>query len=96
MVYFNLPVTRISASAALPVGPAAVMRRPWESAIRAPRIPWRGGLASDDDEPRRALRTGLERSLPLTPDTEHALNEAAADIVFIRNLLLQALNMDPQ
>jgi hypothetical protein len=48
-------------------------------------------LANNVNQLARAANSG---SLPLTPETENALAEAAAEISFIRRLLLQALNMD--
>lgn len=49
-------------------------------------------LANNVNQLARAANSG---SLPLTPDTERALNEAASDIANIRKLLLQALNLEP-
>jgi hypothetical protein len=49
-------------------------------------------LANNVNQLARSANTG---SLPLTPDTEAALNEAAADIAFMRTLLIQALRLDP-
>jgi hypothetical protein len=48
-------------------------------------------LANNVNQLARSANSG---SLPLTPDTERALNEAAADISKIRTLLLQALNLE--
>ena len=48
-------------------------------------------LANNLNQLARSANSG---SLPLTPDTERALNDAAADIAKIRKLLLQALNLE--
>ena len=48
-------------------------------------------LANNVNQLARSANSG---SLPLTPDTERALNEAAADIAEIRKLLIQALNLE--
>jgi hypothetical protein len=49
-------------------------------------------LANNVNQLARAANSG---SLPLTPDTERALTEAANDISEIRKLLLQALSLEP-
>lgn len=49
-------------------------------------------LANNLNQLARLAHTG---SLPLTPDTEQALGQAAAEIALMRQSLLQALNMDP-
>jgi hypothetical protein len=48
-------------------------------------------LATNVNQLARSANSG---SLPLTPDTERALTEAASDIAEIRKLLLQALNLE--
>lgn len=48
-------------------------------------------LSSNLNQLARSAHTG---SLPVTPDTEAALQEAVAEIREIRRLLLQALNLD--
>lgn len=48
-------------------------------------------LANNINQLARSANTG---SLPLTPDTEAALNQAAADIAFMRNLLIQVVRLD--
>jgi hypothetical protein len=48
-------------------------------------------LAANVNQLARSANSG---SLPLTPDTERALTEASKDIAEIRQLLLQALNVE--
>ncbi len=48
-------------------------------------------LANNINQLARSANSG---SLPLTPDTEQALQEAASDIATIRTLLLEALSLD--
>lgn len=48
-------------------------------------------LSSNLNQLARSANTG---SLPVTADTENALNEAAADIREIRRLLIEALNLE--
>ena len=49
-------------------------------------------LANNVNQLAKAAHSG---SLPLSPDTERALKEAASDIAEMRRLLLEALNMEP-
>ena len=48
-------------------------------------------LSSNVNQLARAVNTG---SLPVTPDTEQAIRDAAQDIAEMRTLLLHALDMD--
>lgn len=48
-------------------------------------------LANNVNQLARSAHSG---SLPLTPDTEKALNDAASDIATMRSLLIQALNLE--
>lgn len=49
-------------------------------------------IANNLNQLAKAANSG---SLPLSPDTERALTEAATDIAEMRRLLLGALNMEP-
>ncbi|HST36340.1 MAG TPA: MobC family plasmid mobilization relaxosome protein [Allosphingosinicella sp.] len=49
-------------------------------------------IANNVNQLAKAANSG---SLPLSPDTERVLQEAAADIAEMRRLLLEALNMEP-
>ena len=50
-------------------------------------------LANNVNQLARLANSG---SLPMTPDTERTLIEAAGDIAQLRKLLLQALNLEVQ
>ena len=50
-------------------------------------------IANNVNQLAKAANSG---SLPLSPDTERALKEAASDIAEMRRLLLEALNMEPE
>jgi hypothetical protein len=50
-------------------------------------------IANNVNQLAKAANSG---SLPLSPDTEQALKEAASDIADMRRLLLEALNMEPE
>jgi hypothetical protein len=49
-------------------------------------------LSSNLNQLARSANTG---SLPVTPDTEAALQSAATDVQEIRRLLIEALNLEP-
>ncbi|MEA3014806.1 MAG: hypothetical protein QOD42_3351 [Sphingomonadales bacterium] len=49
-------------------------------------------IANNVNQLAKAANSG---SLPLSPDTERALKEAATDIAEMRRLLLEALNLEP-
>ncbi len=49
-------------------------------------------LSSNLNQLAKASNSG---SLPLTPDTEAALLQAAPEVALMRNLLIEALNLEP-
>ena len=49
-------------------------------------------LANNLNQLARAANSG---SLPITPDTEAAINDAAEEVRWMRRILLEALNLEP-